>query len=68
MAEAPEPLAAAEREFFTYEGPVPGVKYPVKVLYCGGKEPALNQLWTIAVFVYVLILFYKICRINFLLI
>lgn len=37
MAEAAEPLPAADREFFSYDGPTPGVKYPVKVLYCGGK-------------------------------
>ncbi|KAL4223922.1 hypothetical protein ACF0H5_017384 [Mactra antiquata] len=35
MAEATEPLPAAERKFLTYDGPTAGVKYPVRVLYCG---------------------------------
>lgn len=32
MAEAETPAA---REFLSYEGPKPGVKYPLKVIYCG---------------------------------
>ena len=36
MADGPQPLAAAERLFFQYSGPVPGVEYPIKVQYCGG--------------------------------
>jgi len=37
MAEATPPLAAADRQFLEYSGPVKGVKYPVKVPYCGGE-------------------------------
>ncbi|XP_060561646.1 density-regulated protein homolog isoform X2 [Ruditapes philippinarum] len=35
MAEATQPLAAAQREFFSYSGPTAGVNYPFKVQYCG---------------------------------
>ncbi|XP_052797588.1 density-regulated protein homolog [Mya arenaria] len=35
MAEATAPLAAVDRQFLEYTGPVAGVKYPVKVKYCG---------------------------------
>ena len=43
MAEAAEPLAAAQREFFTYSGPTAGVNYPFKVQYCGGISAHSNS-------------------------
>jgi hypothetical protein len=46
MAEATQPLAAAQREFFSYSGPTAGVNYPFKVQYCGGIYPfSYNTLY-----------------------
>lgn len=37
---------AHERKKLNYPGPKPGVKYPLNVLYCGGKYAVLFTFFT----------------------
>ena len=44
VAEASSGNAESESKWLTFDGPKPGVSYPLKVIYCDGKYAVVNLL------------------------